>query len=101
MSHASELTCGYYNTNHQNGYRPITEMLAKHKATLNFTCVELLTSEQNKYFPEAMADPEALVNQVKLSSIPLGVVVIIAACLQQGFAKSRISNRLIKMFLTN
>lgn len=76
-------------------------MLAKHKATLNFTCVELLTSEQNKYFPEAMADPEALVDQVKLSSIPLGVVVIIAACLQQGFAKSRISNRLIKMFLTN
>ena len=70
MSHASELTCGYYNTNDQNGYRPITEMLAKHKATLNFTCVELLTSEQSKYFPEAMADPEALVNQVKLSSIP-------------------------------
>lgn len=58
-------------------------MLAKHKATLNFTCVELLTSEQSKYFPEAMADPEALVDQVKLSNIPLGVVVIMLhACIR-------------------
>jgi len=75
MSHASELTCGYYNTIHQNGYRPITEMLAKHKATLNFTCVELLTSEQSEYFPEAMADPEALVDQVLKTAWDVGIDV--------------------------
>jgi len=39
-------------------------MLKKHGATLNFTCVELRTRDQQEGFPEAMADPEALVWQV-------------------------------------
>ncbi|XP_024364731.1 beta-amylase 2, chloroplastic isoform X2 [Physcomitrium patens] len=74
-SHAAELTCGYYNTSFRDGYSSIAQMFAKHKATFNFTCVELLTSEQNKYHPEAMADPEGLVQQVFKSVWGAGVSV--------------------------
>lgn len=64
-SHAAELTCGYYNTSYRDGYSSIAQMLRKNKAAFNFTCVELLTSEQSKYCPQAMADPEGLVRQVQ------------------------------------
>lgn len=64
-SHAAELTCGYYNTSYRDGYPSIAQMLSKHKAEFNFTCVELLTSELSKYSPQAMADPEGLVRQVQ------------------------------------
>lgn len=64
-SHAAELTCGYYNTSYRDGYSSIAQMFAKHNATFNFTCVELLTSEQRKHCPQAKADPEGLVSQVQ------------------------------------
>ncbi|BBN10249.1 beta-amylase [Marchantia polymorpha subsp. ruderalis] len=63
-SHAAELAAGFYNPSNRDGYAPIAEMLAKHKAALNFTCVELRTSSQEEGHPEAMADPEGLVWQV-------------------------------------
>jgi beta-amylase len=63
-SHAAELTCGYYNTSYRDGYSSIAKMFAKHNATFNFTCAELLTSELSKHCPQAMADPEGLVSQV-------------------------------------
>ncbi|RVX09986.1 Beta-amylase 2, chloroplastic [Vitis vinifera] len=63
-SHASELTAGFYNPCNRDGYAPISEMLQKHGAALNFTCVELRTLDQEEGFPEALADPEGLVWQV-------------------------------------
>ncbi|KAK8587991.1 hypothetical protein V6N13_086948 [Hibiscus sabdariffa] len=63
-SHAAELTSGFYNTAHRDGYAPIAAMLKKHEVTLNFTCVELRTLNQHEGFPEALADPEGLVWQV-------------------------------------
>lgn len=63
-SHAAELTAGFYNTSNHEGYTRIATMLKKHGAALNFTCVELRTMDQHENFPEALADPEALVWQV-------------------------------------
>ncbi|CAM6088063.1 unnamed protein product [Calypogeia fissa] len=63
-SHAAELGAGFYNTAHRDGYLPIAQMLAKHNAAFNFTCVELSTLAQEEGYPEALADPEGLVWQV-------------------------------------
>ncbi|KAG6470746.1 beta-amylase 2, chloroplastic-like isoform X1 [Zingiber officinale] len=63
-SHAAELTAGFYNPCNRDGYASIASMLKKHDATLNFTCVELRTLNQQADFPEALADPEGLVWQV-------------------------------------
>ncbi|KMT20485.1 hypothetical protein BVRB_1g004720 [Beta vulgaris subsp. vulgaris] len=63
-SHAAELTAGFYNPCNRDGYAPIAEMLKKHEAALNFTCVELRTLNQHEEYPEALADPEGLVWQV-------------------------------------
>lgn len=63
-SHAAELCAGFYNPHNRDGYAPIADMLARHDAAFNFTCVELITTAQEDSFPEAMADPEGLVWQV-------------------------------------
>ncbi|KAJ7531275.1 hypothetical protein O6H91_14G038500 [Diphasiastrum complanatum] len=63
-SHAAELAAGFYNPCNRDGYAAIAAMLAKHKTTLNFTCVELRTVSHEEKFPEALADPEGLVWQV-------------------------------------
>lgn len=64
-SHAAELCAGFYNPHNRDGYAPIADMLARHNAAFNFTCVELITTAQEDSFPEAMADPEGLVWQVR------------------------------------
>ncbi|KAI3787522.1 hypothetical protein L1987_42053 [Smallanthus sonchifolius] len=48
-SHAAELTAGYYNTKHSDGYLPIARMLAKYDAVLNFTCMEMRDNEQPQH----------------------------------------------------
>ncbi|KAK6140620.1 hypothetical protein DH2020_025637 [Rehmannia glutinosa] len=63
-SHAAELTAGFFNPSFRDGYAQIASMLKKHETALNFTCVELRTLDQQKDFPEALADPEGLVWQV-------------------------------------
>ncbi|KAG4126521.1 hypothetical protein ERO13_D10G161101v2 [Gossypium hirsutum] len=45
-SHAPELTAGYYNTRYRDGYLPIAQMLARHGAVFNFTCIEMRDHEQ-------------------------------------------------------
>jgi len=60
-SHAAELTAGYYNLCQRDGYRPIARMLSRHKAILNFTCLEMRNSEQPV---EAKSGAEELVKQV-------------------------------------
>lgn len=69
-SHAAELTAGYYNTRHRDGYLPIARMLARHGAVLNFTCVEMRDHEQPQ---EAQCMPEALVRQVAAAARAAGV----------------------------
>ncbi|XP_047165544.1 beta-amylase 3, chloroplastic-like [Vigna umbellata] len=64
-SHAAELTAGYYNTRFHDGYLPIAEMLAKHGAVFNFTCMEMRDKEQPEH---ASSSPEGLVHQVKMAT---------------------------------
>ncbi|KAE9600199.1 hypothetical protein Lal_00046118 [Lupinus albus] len=61
MSHAPELTAGYYNTRFHDGYLPIAQMLASHRAIFNFTCIEMRDHEQRQ---DALCAPEKLVKQV-------------------------------------
>uniref|UniRef100_A0A0D9VPD8 Beta-amylase n=1 Tax=Leersia perrieri TaxID=77586 RepID=A0A0D9VPD8_9ORYZ len=69
-SHAAELTAGYYNTRHHDGYLPIARMLGRHGAVLNFTCVEMRDHEQPQ---DAQCRPEALVQQVAGAAREAGV----------------------------
>ncbi|KAJ1295281.1 hypothetical protein BS78_01G211500 [Paspalum vaginatum] len=69
-SHAPELTAGYYNTRHRDGYAPVARLLARHGAVLNFTCVEMRDHEQPQ---EARCMPEALVRQVGAAARAAGV----------------------------
>ncbi|XP_052149388.1 beta-amylase 2, chloroplastic [Oryza glaberrima] len=69
-SHAAELTAGYYNTRHHDGYQPIARMLARHGAVLNFTCVEMRNHEQPQ---DAQCRPEELVQQVAAAARESGV----------------------------
>ncbi|KAF8728142.1 hypothetical protein HU200_018725 [Digitaria exilis] len=69
-SHAAELTAGYYNTRHHDGYAPIARMLAKRGAVLNFTCMEMKDEQQPGH---ASCSPEQLVRQVKAAARDAGV----------------------------
>lgn len=64
-SHAAELTAGYYNTRHHDGYLPIARLLGKHGVVLNFTCMEMKDREQPAH---ANCSPEGLVRQVKIAT---------------------------------
>ncbi|GFY81463.1 beta-amylase 1 [Actinidia rufa] len=64
-SHAPELTAGYYNTRFRDGYLPIAQMLARHGAVFNFTCIEMRDHEQPQ---DAQCAPEKLVKQVALAT---------------------------------
>ncbi|XP_047147460.1 beta-amylase 1, chloroplastic-like [Vigna umbellata] len=64
-SHAPELTAGYYNTRFRDGYLPIAQMLARHGAIFNFTCIEMRDHEQPQ---NALCAPEKLVKQVALAT---------------------------------
>ncbi|KAL8479753.1 hypothetical protein ACS0TY_026618 [Phlomoides rotata] len=64
-SHAPELTAGYYNTRFRDGYLPIAQMLGRHGAIFNFTCLEMRDHEQPQ---DALCAPEKLVRQVALAT---------------------------------
>ncbi|XP_020203447.1 beta-amylase 1, chloroplastic [Cajanus cajan] len=64
-SHAPELTAGYYNTRFRDGYLPIAQMLARHGAIFNFTCIEMRDHEQPQ---DALCAPEKLVKQVAMAT---------------------------------
>ncbi|KAF2314091.1 hypothetical protein GH714_022121 [Hevea brasiliensis] len=64
-SHAPELTAGYYNTRFRDGYLPIAQMLGRHGAIFNFTCIEMRDHEQPQ---DALCAPEKLVRQVALAT---------------------------------
>eukprot|EP00850_Spirogloea_muscicola_P014989 SM000111S18812 [mRNA] locus=s111:412288:415503:+ [translate_table: standard] len=64
-SHAAELTTGYYNTRHRDGYTPIANVLAKHGAALNFTCVEMHDSEHPE---DCFCSPQGLLWQMRCTA---------------------------------
>ncbi|KAJ6415637.1 hypothetical protein OIU84_004438 [Salix udensis] len=64
-SHAAELTSGYYNTRHHDGYLPIAQMFSKYGVVFNFTCMEMRDGEQPVH---ANCSPEGLVRQVKMAT---------------------------------
>lgn len=69
-SHAAELTAGYYNTRHHDGYRPVASMMAARGCVLNFTCMEMRDEQQPGH---ANCSPELLVRQVKQAAAAAGV----------------------------
>jgi beta-amylase len=69
-SHAAELTAGYYNTRHRDGYAPIARVLAKRGAVLNFKCMEMKDEQQPVH---AACSPEQLVRQMKAAAGGAGV----------------------------
>lgn len=69
-SHASELTAGYYNTVHRDGYRPILELAARHGACVTLTCMEMCDSQHPS---GAKCGPEGLLRQVRCQAADLGV----------------------------
>ncbi|XP_057476102.1 beta-amylase 3, chloroplastic-like [Actinidia eriantha] len=68
-SHAAELTAGYYNTRHQDGYLSIARMMGKYGVVMNFTCMEMRDGEQSEH---ASCSPEGLVQQVKKATKTAG-----------------------------
>jgi len=69
-SHAGELTAGYYNTRHRNGYKAIMEMLGRHSAVANFTAVEMRDCEQPEY---AKCSPQGLLAQLQEDAFEFGI----------------------------
>lgn len=69
-AHAAELTAGYYNTRHRNGYVPLLEVVAAHGARASFTCVEMRDCEHP---PEARCSPQGLLAQVIAAAAKAGV----------------------------
>eukprot|EP01112_Ceratiomyxa_fruticulosa_P005377 TRINITY_DN15_c0_g1_i1.p1 TRINITY_DN15_c0_g1~~TRINITY_DN15_c0_g1_i1.p1 ORF type:complete len:463 (-),score=73.38 TRINITY_DN15_c0_g1_i1:209-1597(-) len=73
-SHAAELTAGYYNTDGINAYNKIASMFAANGVGLDFTCLEMLDSEQCGYGDSCVVNgfcscaPQELVGQVELSA---------------------------------
>ncbi|KAK9734945.1 hypothetical protein RND81_04G172900 [Saponaria officinalis] len=61
LSHAAELTAGYYNTAERDGYDPLALMLFRHGAALQASCLEMKDSET----PSAYScSPEGLLQQL-------------------------------------
>ncbi|XP_028770299.1 beta-amylase 7 [Neltuma alba] len=64
VSHAAELTAGFYNSCNRDGYAAIMAMLKKNGSSLNLACADLHSLNQHEDLPGAFSDPEGLVWQV-------------------------------------
>lgn len=70
----AELTAGLYNTGSRNGYLPMCQVLARHKACLVLTGGEMRDCEQPSH---ALASPESLLLQLKATAASQRVPVIL------------------------
>ncbi|KAH9604919.1 hypothetical protein KSS87_015350 [Heliosperma pusillum] len=61
VSHAAELTAGYYNTAQRDGYDPLALMLFRHGAALQASCLEMKDSETPSAY---CCSPEGLLQQL-------------------------------------
>ncbi|XP_057540534.1 inactive beta-amylase 4, chloroplastic isoform X1 [Amaranthus tricolor] len=65
LSHAAELTAGYYNTAQRDGYDPLALMLFRHGAALHISCLEMVDNDTpSGYF----CSPEGLLQQLQTVS---------------------------------
>lgn len=64
MSHAAELTAGYYNPSNRDGYAAIATILKKHGVVLNFSGLQSPLHNQHDDLAEPIADPNGLAWQV-------------------------------------
>jgi len=65
QSRAAEATAGYYVTNGNDGYEQIASVFAKYGANIDFTCLEMLDSEQ----PSSCAcGPQEVVQDVRVAA---------------------------------
>ncbi|XP_031502181.1 beta-amylase 8 [Nymphaea colorata] len=71
-SHAAELTAGFYNSSHRDGYAAIFDILKKHSVTAKFAYSSLHPYQETD---EAMSDSEGLTWQVMNSAWDQGVAV--------------------------
>eukprot|EP00727_Mastigamoeba_balamuthi_P006794 m51a1_g2735 putative beta-amylase (445) ;mRNA; f:898551-900192 len=67
-SHAAEMTSGYYNSNGNDAYLQIAQMLAKHNVSFDFTCLEM-TDSQN----DCASLPQSLVAQAFTAARNAGI----------------------------
>ncbi|XP_010675936.2 inactive beta-amylase 4, chloroplastic isoform X2 [Beta vulgaris subsp. vulgaris] len=65
LSHAAELTAGYYNTAQRDGYDPLALVLFRHGAALHISCLEMMDSETP---PGISCSPEGLLQQLQAVS---------------------------------
>ncbi|KAK7412601.1 hypothetical protein VNO78_04088 [Psophocarpus tetragonolobus] len=63
-SHPSELTAGFYNTAHRDGYEPFAQMFAKNSCKMILPGMDLLDAKQPK---ENHSSPELLLSQIMAS----------------------------------
>jgi len=72
VSHAAELTAGYYNTRYRCGYHDFMYMAKQHGIRLHFTCVEMRDCEHPH---DGRCSPEGLLEQMieaaDLMDVPL------------------------------
>lgn len=73
VSHAAELTSGYYNSANQDGYSPVLNLLKKYLVTVKFVCTGLAPTYQEN--DDALADPEGLSWQVTNSAWDRGLTL--------------------------
>jgi len=67
-SHAAEATGGYYNTNNNNAYLQIANLLAKYSVDFDFTCLEMTDSDS-----ACASQPQELVKQAILATRQVGI----------------------------
>ncbi|XP_056699383.1 inactive beta-amylase 4, chloroplastic isoform X2 [Spinacia oleracea] len=65
LSHAAELTAGYYNTAQRDGYDPLALVLFRHGAALHLSCLEMMDTETS---PGYFCSPEGLLQQLQAVS---------------------------------
>jgi len=70
QSHAAELTAGYYNTAHNDGYAPLIQLCAEYGAGLTLTCVEMCDAQHPR---RALCSPEGLLYQVRRTASQMDV----------------------------
>ncbi|KAJ7963620.1 Beta-amylase [Quillaja saponaria] len=61
VSHAAELTAGYYNTALRDGYDPVASVLSRYGAALHISCLEMMDNESPQPY---LCSPEGLLQQI-------------------------------------
>ncbi|KAG8382539.1 hypothetical protein BUALT_Bualt05G0087900 [Buddleja alternifolia] len=66
QSHASELTCGYYNTSIRDGFIPIARMFGRYGFTICCACFEMKDAEEQQI--NRVSRPESFLKQLVVAA---------------------------------